>query len=58
LPAVFGLDTRQEQMYDVIGKPTVEDIMSGYNGTIFAYGQVTRAMTASLAPPCSLHAAC
>ena len=26
-------------MFDTIGKETVNDIMEGYNGTIFAYGQ-------------------
>ena len=36
---IFGLDTRQEDMYDIIGRPTVEDIFRGFNGTIFAYGQ-------------------
>ena len=36
---VFDMNTRQELMYDIVGRPTVVDIMDGYNGTIFAYGQ-------------------
>ena len=33
------MDTEQSEIYDVIGKETIEDVLNGYNGTIFAYGQ-------------------
>ncbi len=26
-------------MYEVCAQPAVEDVLNGYNGTIFAYGQ-------------------
>jgi kinesin family protein 5 len=29
----------QKDVYDRVGKPVVEDIFKGYNGTIFVYGQ-------------------
>lgn len=35
---VFKPNTTQEEVFQVIGKETIEDIMEGYNGTIFAYG--------------------
>jgi len=36
---VFSPDSNQSEIYVNVGKRIVEDIMSGYNGTIFAYGQ-------------------
>eukprot|EP01119_Soliformovum_irregulare_P014304 TRINITY_DN3915_c0_g1_i2.p1 TRINITY_DN3915_c0_g1~~TRINITY_DN3915_c0_g1_i2.p1 ORF type:complete len:1407 (-),score=731.72 TRINITY_DN3915_c0_g1_i2:353-4573(-) len=37
---VFSLpETSQQQVYDVVAKETIENVLNGYNGTIFAYGQ-------------------
>ena len=36
---VFGLDSRQENVYKSVAVQTVEDLFDGFNGTIFAYGQ-------------------
>lgn len=36
---VFGDDTTQDQVYDKLARPIVNDVLRGYNGTIFAYGQ-------------------
>ena len=36
---VFKSDTPQIEIYDIVGKEIVKDVMDGYNGTIFAYGQ-------------------
>ncbi len=36
---VFATDSKQEDIYGKIGKDTVADVLHGYNGTIFAYGQ-------------------
>ena len=36
---VFPPNSNQSEIYANVGKRIVEDIMSGYNGTIFAYGQ-------------------
>lgn len=39
LDHVFSSNTAQKELYDLIGKDIVKDVVSGYNGTIFAYGQ-------------------
>ena len=36
---VFQMDSPQSEIYDFVGKRIVGDVMEGYNGTIFAYGQ-------------------
>eukprot|EP01063_Lacrimia_lanifica_P031249 TRINITY_DN5109_c0_g2_i1.p1 TRINITY_DN5109_c0_g2~~TRINITY_DN5109_c0_g2_i1.p1 ORF type:complete len:857 (+),score=409.25 TRINITY_DN5109_c0_g2_i1:97-2667(+) len=36
---VFPTDTKQRDVYDIVGRPVVADIFKGYNGTIFVYGQ-------------------
>ena len=35
----FGPSTDQEEIFNVIAKPVVEDVLKGGNGTVFAYGQ-------------------
>ncbi|CAO3589749.1 unnamed protein product [Absidia cylindrospora] len=36
---VFGSNTRQEEVFDYSIKSIVDDVVAGYNGTVFAYGQ-------------------
>jgi len=36
---VFGPDATQETVYDEVVAPILQEVMSGYNCTIFAYGQ-------------------
>lgn len=36
---VFDIDSSQELVYDIVGKPAVNSTLEGYNTTIFAYGQ-------------------
>ncbi|KAL3480861.1 P-loop containing nucleoside triphosphate hydrolase protein [Aspergillus californicus] len=36
---VFPMDSRQGDIFDFSIAPTVDDILNGYNGTVFAYGQ-------------------
>ncbi|CAG9331769.1 unnamed protein product [Blepharisma stoltei] len=36
---VFSPDTSQSDIFEFIGKPIIEDVLTGYNGTVFAYGQ-------------------
>lgn len=36
---VFDMSSRQKDVFDFSIKPTVDDILNGYNGTVFAYGQ-------------------
>lgn len=37
---VFDMESRQQEVFDYSIKSTVDDILNGYNGTVFAYGQV------------------
>ncbi|KAK7956272.1 kinesin heavy chain [Apiospora aurea] len=36
---VFDMQSQQSTIFDYSIKPTVDDILNGYNGTVFAYGQ-------------------
>ncbi|OZJ03693.1 Kinesin heavy chain [Bifiguratus adelaidae] len=36
---VFGTNTRQQDVFEYSIKSIVDDVVSGYNGTVFAYGQ-------------------
>lgn len=38
LDSAFGEETNQEMVYEEVGRPVVQDVLSGYNGTILAYG--------------------
>ncbi|XP_013859604.1 kinesin heavy chain isoform 5A [Austrofundulus limnaeus] len=42
---VFPTNTTQEQVYDTCAKQIVKDVLGGYNGTIFAYGQTSSGKT-------------
>lgn len=42
---VFTPNTTQEQVYNVCAKQIVKDVLDGYNGTIFAYGQTSSGKT-------------
>jgi len=41
----------QKQVYDDAAKPVIEDIMQGYNGTIFVYGQTSSGKTHTMQGP-------
>ncbi|OJD21019.1 kinesin heavy chain [Blastomyces percursus] len=36
---IFGMDSQQQDVFDFSIRSTVDDILNGYNGTVFAYGQ-------------------
>ncbi|PNP45867.1 kinesin heavy chain [Trichoderma gamsii] len=36
---IFDMSSRQQDIFDYSIRPTVDDILNGYNGTVFAYGQ-------------------
>lgn len=36
---VFGEECSQEDVYNAAGRPVIDGLLDGYNGTIFAYGQ-------------------
>ncbi|XP_067299851.1 kinesin heavy chain isoform X1 [Pseudorasbora parva] len=42
---VLPPNTTQEQVYDTCAKQIVKDVLDGYNGTIFAYGQTSSGKT-------------
>eukprot|EP00929_Paragymnodinium_shiwhaense_P036198 TRINITY_DN1942_c1_g1_i1.p1 TRINITY_DN1942_c1_g1~~TRINITY_DN1942_c1_g1_i1.p1 ORF type:complete len:775 (+),score=201.66 TRINITY_DN1942_c1_g1_i1:176-2500(+) len=41
----FGSDSTQRDVYEDVAKPTVESVLQGFNGTIFAYGQTSSGKT-------------
>ena len=40
---VFGPESSQMEVYNRVARPIVDNVLEGYNGTIFAYGQVSNA---------------
>ncbi|OMJ65479.1 hypothetical protein SteCoe_38137 [Stentor coeruleus] len=42
---VFTPAARQVDVYNIAAKPTVEAVMQGFNGTVFAYGQTSSGKT-------------
>lgn len=36
---IFPEDIQQEKVYEMVGKPLVEEVLKGYNASVFAYGQ-------------------
>lgn len=42
---VFQPLVSQQAIYDLTAKPLVSNVLSGYNGTIFAYGQTSSGKT-------------
>lgn len=42
---VFASNTTQEQVYNACAQKIVKDVLEGYNGTIFAYGQTSSGKT-------------
>ncbi|KAJ3611145.1 hypothetical protein NHX12_021161 [Muraenolepis orangiensis] len=42
---VFQSNTTQEEFYNAVAQQIVKDVLDGYNGTIFAYGQTASGKT-------------
>jgi len=57
--AVFGPEASQELVYDEVVQPMLEEVLQGYNCTLFAYGQTgtgkTYVLTPSARPPNLIH---
>eukprot|EP00163_Fabomonas_tropica_P028141 TRINITY_DN5670_c0_g1_i3.p1 TRINITY_DN5670_c0_g1~~TRINITY_DN5670_c0_g1_i3.p1 ORF type:complete len:963 (-),score=347.27 TRINITY_DN5670_c0_g1_i3:168-3056(-) len=49
--AVFGPGSTQEEVYEDAARAVIEDILDGYNGTIFAYGQTGSGKTHTMFGP-------
>jgi kinesin family protein 5 len=48
---VFPPSALQSEVYATLGEPTIEDVLTGYNGTIFAYGQSGSGKTFTMMGP-------
>eukprot|EP01113_Clastostelium_recurvatum_P032464 TRINITY_DN4179_c0_g1_i4.p1 TRINITY_DN4179_c0_g1~~TRINITY_DN4179_c0_g1_i4.p1 ORF type:complete len:1189 (-),score=408.18 TRINITY_DN4179_c0_g1_i4:28-3594(-) len=48
---LFDEENSQAQVYDDAARPVVDDIMTGYNGTIFVYGQTGAGKTHTMQGP-------
>ncbi|EGD74443.1 hypothetical protein PTSG_12363 [Salpingoeca rosetta] len=48
---VFDGDSSQDDVYEYAARPIVEDVLKGYNGTIFAYGQTSSGKTHTMEGP-------
>ena len=48
---VLPPDSSQEDLYRVVGKRTIDNVLKGYNGTILAYGQTGSGKTHSMLGP-------
>ncbi|KAI9363505.1 P-loop containing nucleoside triphosphate hydrolase protein [Zopfochytrium polystomum] len=46
--SVFDETSRQEDVYNTTARPIVDSVLSGYNGTVFAYGQTGTGKTFSM----------
>nr|XP_039264403.1 kinesin-like protein KIF6 [Styela clava] len=42
---VFDQDASQEEVFEITAKPVLDNVLSGYNGTIFTYGQTATGKT-------------
>lgn len=47
----FGCDSHQDEVYEYTAKQTIQDVLDGYNGTIFAYGQTGSGKTFTMFGP-------
>lgn len=42
---IFDTKTHQEEIYEDVGKPVLNNILDGFNGTVMAYGQTSSGKT-------------
>ena len=45
---IFECAATQGEVFEAVGRPVVEDVLAGYNGTVFAYGQTGSGKTFSM----------
>lgn len=45
---IFSEAAQQEEVYEIVGKPLVEEVLKGYNATVFAYGQTSSGKTTTM----------
>ena len=39
LDKIFNINSTQSEIFTDVAKSTIDDVLNGFNGTIFAYGQ-------------------
>ena len=39
LDSIFNFETKQDDFYKTVIEASINDVLNGYNGTIFTYGQ-------------------
>ena len=42
---IFRPESNQEEVFEIAARPIIEDVIQGFNGTIFAYGQTASGKT-------------
>ena len=52
LPQVFGPSAKQKDLYDQAVVPIVNEVLEGFNCTIFAYGQTGTGKTYTMEGEC------
>ena len=45
LDAIFGANSTQVEVFKYAAEPLIDDVLTGYNATIFAYGQTSSGKT-------------
>ena len=53
LDCVLGRDATQAQTYEAVGRPVVDDVLAGFNGTLLAHGQTGTGKTYTIYGPLS-----
>mmetsp|Transcript_38576 Transcript_38576/g.48723 ORF Transcript_38576/g.48723 Transcript_38576/m.48723 type:complete len:883 (-) Transcript_38576:359-3007(-) len=48
---VFNADSKQQEVFEYTALPMVQDVLTGYNSTIFAYGQTSSGKTHTMEGP-------
>ena len=51
LDHMFKMNTNQKKVFDLVGRPLVQEVLKGFNSTIFAYGQTGSGKTYTMFGP-------
>lgn len=51
---MFGQDTEQKHIFEIVSRPVIKNVLQGFNGTVFAYGQTGSGKTFTMEGP-NLH---
>ncbi|KAJ4462120.1 putative Kinesin heavy chain [Paratrimastix pyriformis] len=48
---VFQMTSTQAEVFDIVARPVVDDVLNGYNGSVLAYGQTSSGKTHTMMGP-------